>query len=33
VGAFVFHGTIVFAGGRLTSVTGSVEDLCDTLAN
>jgi hypothetical protein len=32
VGMLVFHGTIVFAGGRLTSVSGSFEDLCDTLA-
>jgi hypothetical protein len=32
VGAFLFHGTIVFAGGSLTSVSGSFEDLCVTLA-
>jgi hypothetical protein len=32
VGAFLFHGTIVFAGGRLTSVSGSFEDICITLA-
>ena len=32
VGAFLFHGTIVFASGSLTSVSGSFEDLCVTLA-
>jgi hypothetical protein len=32
VGAFLFHGTIVFTGGQLTRVSGTFEDLCVTLA-
>lgn len=33
VGAFLFHGTIVFADGHLTRVSGTFEDLCVTLAS
>lgn len=31
-GLFIFHGPTVFTGGQLISVSGSFENLCDTLA-
>lgn len=31
-GLFVFHGPVVFTDGQLTSVSGSFENLCNTLA-
>ena len=31
-GLFIFHGPTIFTGGQLISVSGSFENLCDTLA-